>query len=405
MKTLLQINVDSNANSTGVIASQIGELAISKGWESYIAYSRSLRESKNKNIKIGNSFTYKMHWWFTRFFDCQGLLSIFSTLRFISKIKQIAPNIIHIHVIHDYYINYPLLFRFLKKRDIPVVWTMHDCWAVTGHCAHFDYVGCERWKTTCYSCPQRRSYSPSLIDNSRCNHVLKKKFLTSVPNLTIVSVSNWLSTIFEQSFLSSFDNRKIYNGIDLNIFRISQTFVVEKYNLLNKKILVAVSSTWTEKKGLLDYIELAKILDNNFQVVLIGYIAEKYKKIIPREILTIPRTKDQQELVEWYNAADVVLNLSYEETFGLTTIEGFACGTPSIVGHKTASPELVSEDTGIVVECGNVNQIIKAINIITSKEKSHYQHNCRKRAVELFDKNDRYNDYIDLYEEILKNKA
>lgn len=405
MKTLLQINVDSNANSTGVIASQIGELAIRKGWKSYIAYSRTCRKSKNENIKIGNKLSYSIHWWMSRFLDCQGLLSFFSTLKLLRKISKIQPSIIHLHVIHDYFLNYPLLLCYIKKHNIPVVWTFHDCWSFTGHCAHFDYIKCKKWMFKCSNCPQLRTYSPSLIDCSQRNYKLKKRYFTGLNKLTIVPVSQWLAGIVKASFLGSYNIHPIYNGVDVNRFCIRETYIKETGDLASTKVLIAVASSWSARKGLKDYIELSSLLDSrNFRIVLIGQIDEKNKKNIPDRILTIPRTKNQDELVDWYNAADIVLNLSYEETFGLTTIEGMACGTPSIVYDRTASPELVTPETGVIVNAGNIEAVADAIKLITNNGKDHYKNACRMRALEYFNKEDRYEEYIQLYEQIINNK-
>ena len=403
MKKLLQINSVVNSGSTGRIAEEIGQTAIAAGWESYIAYGRNDGQSESHLIHIGNDRDIKLHGLQTRLLDRHGLGSKGATIDFIKKLEYIKPDIIHLHNIHGYYINIEILFNYLIKVEIPVVWTFHDCWPITGHCSHFTYVGCDKWKTQCFECPQKRGYPASyFIDRSKKNYILKKELFNSLSNLTLVPVSQWLSGVLKESFLQNYPIRVINNGINTEVFKpsLSSDFR-NKYGLEDKFIMIGVATSWGERKGLKDYIELSKILESEFQIVLVG-LNKKQIEQLPNNILGIERTDNVGELADIYSSADLVLNLSYEETFGLTTVEGFVCGTPGIVYNATASPELIDVSTGIVVEQGNINKLTEAIYSIKKKGKEYYSEACVNRAYRLYKKEDRYKEYIDLYESLLK---
>ena len=398
---LLQINTVVNSGSTGRIAEDIGKYAINQNWESYVAYGRNERPSQSQLIKIGTDWDINIHGLQTRLFDRYGLGSRSATQAFIKQVEAIKPDVIHLHNIHGYYLNIEVLFNFLAKTQVPVVWTLHDCWPFTGHCVHFDFVGCEKWQTHCNNCPQTRTYPASFfIDRSIQNFKLKKELFNSVQPLTLVPVSKWLAKVVGQSFLKAYPVRVINNGIDTGVFKpVSTQNIRNKFNLHSKFVLLGVANVWEGRKGLKDFIELSEKLDVNYQIILVG-LSKKQIKTLPENIVGIERTENINELVELYSLADIVLNLSYEETFGLTTIEGFACGTPGIVYNCTASPELITPNTGIIVEKGNIKEVETAIIKIQKNGKTHYSAACRERAKYLYNKNDRFQDYIDLYENI-----
>lgn len=402
MSTLLQISIEANVCSIGRIEQQIGEMALAEGWQSYMTYSRGYKPGASKTIKIGNMADVYWHVLMTRLFDRHCLHSKKATKKLVDQIKEINPDVIHIHQIHGYFLNIEILFDFLKDFGKPIVWTFHDCWAFTGHCSHFDKVGCEKWKTGCYACPLKGEYPASYSDRSKKNYKLKKELFSNIPNLHIVTVSKWLQQLVEESFFKSYDIQTIYNGVDVNVFHPRQNKVVIKnLNLEGKRILLAAATTWTEDKGLNDYYELRKVLSDEKIIVLVGLTEDKINAL-PAGIVGIKRTNSQDELAELYSAADITLNLSYLETFGLTTAEGMACGTPGIVYNKTASPELISPETGKIVEAGDIKAIAGAIEEILSKGKSSYSDKCRKRALDLYDKNKQYREYLELYKDIIK---
>lgn len=404
MPTLLQINVDINSGSVGRIAEQIGDTAISNGWESYIAYARDHQTSKSKLIKIGNYLNIYYHVIQTRLFDNHCLASTKATRNFINKIEKIKPDIIQIHQLHGYYINIKVLFEYLTKIKIPIVWTLHDCWAITGHCTYFSNIDCNKWKIECHHCPKRGNYPASLfLDKSQKNFLLKKVLFTSVNKMTIVTVSDWLKNLAKESFLSKYPIISIKNGVDLQKFipYINTGFIKQKYQLTDNFIIMGVGTTWNASKGLFDYYKLREKLPGNFAIILVG-LSPKIIKDLPEGIIGIPRTDSIEELALLYSAADVVTSLSYQEAFGLTPIEGFACGTPAIVYNATALPELITPEVGYIVEPGNIEQIVEAVNQLKLKGKSFYSANCRIRAEAVYDNRNKYGEYISLYNEMLK---
>lgn len=403
MPVLLQIVIEANKGSVGRIAEQIGELVIQKNWISYLTYARESNPSKSKVIKIGSKFDVYWHGLETRIFDNHCFSSRNATKKLIKTIKEINPDIIHLHHLHGYFINIEILFNFLKESNLPVVWTFHDCWSFTGHCAHFDFVGCDKWKVECYDCVQKKEYPKSIIaDRSTQNFIDKRRIFTSLKNMTIVSVSKWLNEKVNESFLNNFDTRVIYNGVDLNRFypKDSRRLFNEEYNTEGKYLLLGVASTWDTRKGFSDFIALSEELDESFIIILIG-LSEDQLNVLPRNIIGIKRTESQDELCELYSASDLFLNLSVEETFGLTTAEALACGVPVVVYNSTACPELVCNNTGFIIEKGNLTELIKVIQKAKSIGKSNFSNECRQRAVSLFDKNERFLEYYNLYNEIL----
>lgn len=400
---ILQINTVVNSGSTGRIAEEIGQMAIKAGWESYIAYGRNERPSSSNLIKIGTDKDVKLHGLQTRLFDRHGLGSKNATFDFIQKVEKIKPDIVHLHNIHGYYINIEVLFHYLKNAKVPVVWTFHDCWPLTGHCSHFMFVECDKWKTQCYDCPQKTRYPASyFIDRSKKNYILKKELFNSLPNLTLVPVSQWLAGILQESFLLNYPIKVINNGINTEVFKpsLSSDFR-NKYGLEDKFILLGVASVWEERKGLKDFIELSKLLDSGYQIVLVG-LTKKQIKQLPENILGIERTENVEELADIYSTSDVFINPTYEDNFPTTNLESLACGTPVITYKTGGGPEAIDVSTGIVVEQGNINKLVEAIFTIKKIGKQYYSDACVNRAHKLYKKEDRYKEYIDLYESLLK---
>lgn len=406
MPILLHINTTANSGSHGRIGEEIGQLALSKGWDSYFAYGRNEMPSKSKLLKIGNNVDIKIHGLKTRLFDRHGFGSKKATIKLVEQIKEIKPDIIHLHNIHGYYINIEILFNYLATTTIPIVWTLHDCWSFTGHCSYFDFVECNKWKTGCYSCPQKKEYPASIfIDNSKKNYLNKFSLFTSVKNLTIVPVSNWLGNLVKDSFLNKYPLQLIYNGVNLASFspQINQS-IKTKLGVGNRLMLLGVASIWEKRKGLDDFISLNKIINPDCVIVLIGLNQKQLKKI-PSNIIGISRTEDIQELAEIYSTADLFLNLTYEDNFPTTNLEALACGTPVLTYKTGGSIEAVTPDTGFVVEKGDLNAVLAAIDIIKTKGKSTYTSASRERAVNFYNKDDRYMEYLKLYETLISNKG
>jgi len=402
---ILQINTVYKTGSTGKIAKDLNDLMLEDQNESFVAHGRGYHRDPNI-IKISSKFDFYIHALNTRLFDKHGLSSKRKTKAFINKIKDIKPNIIHLHNIHGYYLNYPVLFNFLKEYNRPVIWTLHDCWAFTGHCAHYDYIKCSKWQNECYECPQLKLYPRSILfDNSKKNFQIKKEFFTSLKNLTIVTPSNWLKNEVEKSFLNKYKIKTIHNGIDINIFQPLKSDFRNKYNLENKFLILGVANVWESRKGLEDFIKLSSILSNNEKIILIG-VTNEQKKILPKNIIGIKRTENQKQLAEIYSTVNVFVNATFEEVLGLTNIEALACGTPVITYNSGGSPETIDEKTGICVPKGELEQLYEAIlKILNNTDPVIFSSNeCRKRAEENFDKNIRFKEYIKLYNNLMENE-
>ena len=407
MPTLLQINSTANWGSTGKIAEQIGELAMQQGWESYIAYGRDVNRSRSKLIKIGSKLSIYWHVLESRLLDNHGLASRYATRKLIKQIKQIKPDVIHLHNIHGYYLNYKILFNYLNKTDIPIVWTLHDCWTFTGHCAYYIEQNCTKWTDCCNNCKYKNSYpSSQLYSTAKRNFKRKRKLFCGLGDrLTLVPVSKWLAEQTQQSFFGQNRIDYIYNGVNTEIFIPKETFEIrDKYSLNGKFVIVGVATKMDSRKGYDDYIKLREQLSDDYIIFLVG-LSDNQISSLPDGIIGIQRTKNQQELADIYSMADVVLSLSRAETFGLTIAEGMACGTPAIVYNVTAVPELITPETGLIVDkVGDIDSLTAAIETICSNGKEHYSEACRKHAEQNFDKDRCFAKYIELYNEILAKK-
>lgn len=389
-KILLQINVTANWGSTGKIAEQIGQCAIDNGWESYIAYGRWYNPSQSHLIKIGNKLNMYQHYAEQRILDNEGLCSRGATKEFIKRINEIKPDVIQLHNIHDHYLNYRLLFEYLNKTDIKVVWTFHDCWAFTGHCFHFITKGCERWKSGCFDCPLQHEYPKTLFDRSRKNYTMKKNLFGANNNLTIIACSEWIANFVRQSFLKDKPIRVINNGVDLNVFKNSESLDTNKKTFH----VLAVSNVWNKDKGFDDILKLREILSNEYEMTIVG-VTKQQLNSLPQRIVGIERTQDVQELVALYSLADVFINPTYADNFPTVNLEALACGIPVITYRTGGSPEAIDEKTGIVVEQGDINGLAEAIRMMKNNPLS--SSDCRKRAEDYFEKDKCFEKYIDLY--------
>ena len=406
MPKLVQINVSANWGSHGRIAECIGNEVLAHGWSSCIAYGRGMNPSRSGLIKVGNGMDIYLHVAETRLFDHHGLASRGATRRLIQTLEEMSPDIIHLHNIHGYYLNYRLLFQYLAKIHKPVVWTFHDSWPVTGHCAFPDVARCERWKDRCTSpCPLKAEYPCSwLWDGSGRNFEIKKQAFNQVEDLHIVTVSRWLESQVRESFLKSHDIRCIYNGVDTSAFRpgLDTRMLREKHGIKpGEKVVLGVASVWENRKGLGDIYRLREMLPADYRILLIGLDA-KQARDLPAGIDVAARTESQGELAAYYNLADVYVNPSVAESFGMTTAEALSCGTPAVVYDVTACPEVVDDKTGTVIKKGDTSAMASAVQgICEAPDKESIGDACGKRAVELFDARERYREYFDLYNSLL----
>lgn len=394
---VVQLNAVCGYGSTGKIAVSISKLLNSKNIENYIFYVGK-KSDYEYGINIANNKYLKLQALKARFFGNYGFNSKFITRKMINKIKEIKPDIIHLHNVHGHNVNLDYLFKYLKKTDIKIVWTFHDCWGFTGYCMHFDYQKCFKWQSKCHNCPQKKSYS-WLFDRSAWIYNKKKNLYSALENLTVITPSEWLGDLVGKSFLKNRRIKVINNGIDLDVFKPTPSNFREKYSLQDKVVILGVLMGIDQKKGIDYFFELSKILDDNKKIVIVGMDDQSISKL-PPGIIGINRTNNQQELAEIYTAADVFLNCTLEDTFPTVNIEALACGTPVVTFKTGGSPEIVDENVGAVVEQGNIKEALKQIDAVLKKE--NVSEKCRAKAVGTYDASKKFNEYIDLYFEVLK---
>lgn len=386
---ILMVNVSCGTGSTGRICTDLADALEKNGHTVKIAYGRDAVPQKYQKyaVRIGNDLDVYFHVLKARLFDRMGFGSKRATEKFIEWVKEYDPDVIHLHNIHGYYINIEVLFKYLKESGKKVIWTLHDCWAFTGHCAFFDYVGCNKWKTGCEHCPQKTEYPARMgIDCSKRNYDLKKELFSGVQNLTIVTPSEWLAKLLEESFLAEYAVNVIHNGIDTSIFKNTNSNIKERFGISeDKKIVLGVASVWDRRKGLEDFLKFSILLDEKYKIVLIGLNKKQIEKL-PNNILGIERTENIQELVAWYSTADVFVNPTYEDNYPTTNLEAIACGTPVITYDTGGSPES-AELYGKSMQKGDFPQLVSAIErigIIRPSEVDIDYLNTVKKYVELY---------------------
>ncbi|NLP21342.1 MAG: glycosyltransferase [Erysipelotrichaceae bacterium] len=392
---ILQINSVYGYGSTGRIVESIHKACISKDIDSYVIFSRlgainstkkEVEETDNI-IRVYNDKEFKEHVLKAVLLDKHGLYSNKSTYVIIDKIKEINPDIIHLHNIHGFYLNYEILFEFLKKFNKKIIWTLHDCWAFTGYCSHYEYNECNEWKTGCLNCKYSNVYPYRLLSNSKDNYIRKSKVFNSVDDITIITPSFWLKQQIRNSFLKGKVCKVITNGLSSEKFKFTKTNILEKYGIFNKKIILAVSSIWTKQKGFDEYLKLAKLINEDWKIVMVGLSKKQIKKL-PKNIIGIERTNSIEDLIELYSAATVFVNLTLEETFSLVNIEAQSCSLPVITYNTGGSPETVLNKENIVDKY-DLNKVIELLNNRSFNKK---RYNIKNTMIQ---------NYIELYYEVI----
>ena len=392
---IVQINTTCGVGSTGKICEGISGVLTANHVENYILYS-SKTDGYPLGIGCSDDRYIKIQALKSRIFGNYGFNSRRATAKIIGELDRIRPDIVHLHNIHGHDCHLGLLFDYLRQRRIKVVWTFHDCWVFTGYCPHFTMVRCGKWREGCRDCVQRREYS-WFFDRSRYLYEEKKRALEG-SDLTIVTPSAWLKGLVGQSFLQHCPVQVIHNGIDLGVFRPTGSDFRSRYGLEGKKIVLGVSFDWGAKKGLDVFVELARRLPDDYRIVLIG-TDDATDRQLPDNVVSIRRTQDQRELAGIYTAADVLMNPTREENFPTVNMEALACGTPVVTFRTGGSPEMLDPTCGSVVDCGDVDAMEREIRRVCG-ERPYSEQQCTSKALE-FDKNDRYKEYLKLYERII----
>lgn len=393
MLKVIQINAHARL-STGNIAAAITEKLDNDSKQFYAIEQREEKSAKRFYSKFERTFDIAM----TRLTGMDSVWSWGNTNKIIKELKRENPDIIHLHNLHGFYLNYKKLFRYIKKNNKKVVWTLHDCWALTGHCPHFDYIGCNKWKTECKNCPQyKQSYLKSyLFDRSKHNHKTKKKSFLGVENLVVVTPSEWLASLAKESFLGTYPVKVVNNGVNTENFSICENETFKDIIPADKKVVIAVTSSWGKLKGYDDVIEISRRLPEDYVVVMVGVTAVQKKSLEGERIIAITRTHNQRELAELYSSAKVFVNATYEETYPMVNIESLCCGCP-IVTYKTGgSVETINESTGIIVEKGNVDAMIEAVIEVSNRD--YDRETMSSEAKKRYSKENMVEGYIKLYE-------
>lgn len=398
---ILLINSVCGVTSTGRICSDLAKAYLENGHEVTIAYGRVDKgmpeECAKYSKRIGMDFDVKLHGLQTRFFDRHGFGSRRATEQFLKWVDEYKPDVIHLHNLHGYYIHVELLFQYLKEKAIPVVWTLHDCWAMTGHCTHFNAFGCEKWKTQCTHCPLKQAYpSSKLFDRSEKNYLEKRSAFTSVKNMVIATPSAWLKSIVKQSFLQDYDVQVVNNGIDTAVFKPTLSELRKQYGLERKKIALGVANGWGPHKGLKYLQQMALDLPDEWKVVAVGLSDEQLTQL-PDGMLGIKRTNSPQELAAWYTTADVFVNPTLEDTYPTTNLEAQACGTPVVSFDSDGAAETVAPGAGAVVPRMNYSRLVDRVI-------QEAAHKARFVIPPIKDKRGLSGDYERLYRSILADK-
>lgn len=370
MKVLI-INESCGTRSHGRICVELARQMELEGHICKIVHGRSKlisNDSRDLAVRVGNRTSVLLHALLTRAFDIHGFGSYVATKRFLHWAEEFGPDMIWLHNLHGYYLHVGLLFKWIKKHpNLIVKWTLHDCWSFTGHCAHYMAVGCEKWKTQCHHCPEKKQYPTSmLIDNSYWNYKRKKQLFTNVPNMSLITPSQWLADQVKQSYLKDYQVEVVHNKIDLSLYKtlgepdkssICEQ-IREKYGIpKGKQMILAVASKWTDRKGMNDFLVLDQKLDHEQQrLVMVGLEKEQLSKI-PETVIGIERTDNRQELVALYNLADVYVNLTYEENYPTVNLEAEACGTDVITYDAGGCRETIHRADSLVVAVGDLNAV------------------------------------------------
>lgn len=393
---VLQINSVYGIRSTGRIAYDLATLQTENGIKPYIASGEGSFDSPDIHVMSGRLYQ-RFNILLTRLFGRHGFYNKLATKKLIKFMDRVSPDIIHLHNIHGHYINIKMLFRYIEENKIPVVWTLHDCWAFTGHCPHFDYIGCDRWRQGCGNCPQRRGYPDSwFFDRSKKNFAQKKQLFTSVEKMHIVTPSKWLKDLAEQSFLGKYPVTVINNGIDTDVFRPVESEVKERLGLSGKFLILGIVSNLNSTKGGQFFLELSKLLAEDEHILLLSL---ENSEGLPSNITALKRTDSVRELAEIYSAADVFVNPTLQDTFSMINVEALSCGVPVVTFNTGGCTEAVTDKCGFVAENGNTESLYESIRRVRQGEVSRDA--CRERGLQ-FGIKQRFQKYIEIYREISK---
>lgn len=395
---VLQISTVCGSGSVGRIVVDLYQMLERNGDQGLIAYGRRKAPEGVRAFRFGSDGDMILHVLSTFFRGEHGFASGRQTKGLITRIRAWEPDVIHLHNIHGFVLQVELLFRYLKEAGKPVVWTLHDCWPYTGHCAFYDFNGCAGWKEGCQGCLEyRRTYPYALFRNrTEENYRRKRSAFTGVPNLTLVTPSRWLAGEVRQSFLADYPVMVIPNGIDTETFHPVESELRQELRLCGKFVILGVANVWERRKGLSYFLELAEKLPDSCQIILIG-LSKKQLRGLPKNILGLERTSSAEELAAYYSMADVFVNATLEDNFPTTNLEALACGTPVITFDTGGSPESLDDSCGRIVPKGDLEALLE--EILEEQREPKASEACVKRAGR-YRREDRFWEYMTLYHQL-----
>lgn len=397
---IVQINAVYKIGSTGKIMSDLNDVIVASGHEGYMVCAYApVKDIPNLYVTehVNHELAVRKNIFISRVTGTMGYRQKTATKKMIEWIKKKEPDVVHLHNIHGDWLNIHVLFEYLKASNVKVVWTLHDCWSFTGRCSYFEQINCSKWVNGCYQCINNKVYPITyFFDWTKQMWKDKKELFTGLKNLIIVTPSQWLADYVKKSYLSDYEIKVIHNGIDMNVFYPQKAQSVYLNNCVGKKIILGCASSWTERKGLLDFYKLNEMIDHKeYQIILVGLNGRQLSEV-PSDIVAIGRTNNVKELAELYSCADVFVNPTYQDNFPTTNLEALACGTPVITYRTGGSVESVDDTVGAVVEQGDVKALFDAIRCIEKNDKMSVC--CANMAQNCFNKMDRFRDYVNVYE-------
>lgn len=373
---IVQINAVYGYSSTGRTTKEVHLELMNQGHEAYVFCTNYENETENVYC-MGTNVSRKIHGLMSRITGLQGYFSFKATKQLLKKLNYIKPDVVCLRNLHGNYIHVNMLLNYLIKWQISTVIILHDCWLFTGHCCHFIEYNCYRWQQDCGECPAKHKWNNSwFFDRSKKVLCDRRKRFTQLKRLTVIGVSDWVMNECKKSFMKK--NAKflrIYNWIDLDMFTPTKRTKKQTPRVLS------VAHAWSDIKGLSDIIDVAKE-NPTYEFIMVGKMPGNIE--LPDNINAMGIINDMHELCNQYQNADILLHLSYQETFGKVIVEAMACGVPAIVYNVTAMPELIRKECGRVVEKGDWRSASKALQEIFESGVNHNE--IRKFVEENFSK-------------------
>ena len=393
---LVQINCSHNG-STGTIMNSIHAAAVQSGWRSYticVGTKQARAAALANQIYIRQAIERGFYRKFNKLTGRYGLGFPLATRELLAVLDRLKPDLLQLHNLHHHFFDIGSLFTYIKKHDIRVVWTLHDCWPFTGLCTHFQISGCKKWQIGCYKCPSLRGYPTIYLDQTKKLYSLKKKWFCSVPHMQLVATSEWMAGLVKQSFLKDYSVSVLHHGIDHSVFRPTSSALAYENDWTGKFVVLGVAFIWSYAKGIDVYASLAEHLDESYQIVLVGEIPEGYQ--LPPNVCCLGKIADKRKIAELFSAADVFFNPTREEALGLVNVESLACQTPVVTFRTGGTAECVDETCGVLLDDCRWEAAYEVIRRMRNGELRFSSEACTKKSMEFTEQNQQQT-YLEIY--------